>query len=283
MLGLWALMTSQREQSLGVAPNGSVAAASVFDRAISLIYGPVQSRRFGRSLGINLLPAGLRLCTFDCRYCQCGGRPARRRSSSEPPFPTLEALEQALAGALTADPSVDDICFAGAGEPTLHPRFREAVILARALRSRLAPRASVTILSNGVAVAKSDVRAALALADRAVLKLDAARDDLLRDLNCGPRGLSVGRLIHSYAGMIGIETQTLLVRGAVENATPDALDALGEALRLIHPRRAQIGTITRAPAPARTGPAVLPLSPAALQAAVARLRRAAPGVDIGAY
>jgi wyosine [tRNA(Phe)-imidazoG37] synthetase (radical SAM superfamily) len=276
-------MTSRRERSLGTIPNHSVSGESAFDCAISLVYGPVQSRRFGRSLGVNLLPVGLRLCTFDCRYCQCGGRPARWRNPSERPFPTLEALEQALTGALSTERDVDDICFAGAGEPTLHPQFREAVILVGALRSRLAPRASVTILSNGVAAAKPEVRAALALADRAVLKLDAARDDLLRDLNCGPRGLSASRLIRSYAGMIGIETQTVLVRGAVENATPDALDALGEALRLIHPRRAQVGTITRAPAAARIGPAVLPLSPAALQAAVARLRRAAPAIEIAAY
>jgi wyosine [tRNA(Phe)-imidazoG37] synthetase (radical SAM superfamily) len=165
----------------------------------------------------------------------------------------------------------------------MHPQFREAVLLARTLRARLAPRASVTVLSNGVAAAKSEVRGALLLADRAVLKLDAARDELWRDLNAGPRGLSVRDLISAFASMIGIETQTILVRGAVENATPDALDALAEALRLIQPRRAQVGTITRAPAAARTGPAVLPISRAALNDAVARLRRGAPGVEIGAY
>jgi wyosine [tRNA(Phe)-imidazoG37] synthetase (radical SAM superfamily) len=212
-------------------------------------------------------------------------RPAGASAGSlGPGLPDARNLEQALTGVLLRlGPEIDDICFAGSGEPTLHPAFREAVLLARAVRSRLAPRASVTVLSNGVAAAKPAVRAGLALADRAVLKLDAARDELLRDLNQGPRRLSVRHLVDTFAGMIGVETQTILVRGAVENATPDALDALGEALRRIHPRRALVGTLTRAPSVVRSGPAVLALSPVALLAAVTHLRRVAPAIEIGAY
>ena len=253
------------------------------DRAPPLVYGPVHSRRFGRSLGINLLPQGIRLCTYDCSYCQCGGERARHRRRADPPFPSLASLERDLVEALTTDPAINDICFAGAGEPTLHPRFREALLLARTLRDRLAPRATVTVLSNGVAAGKATVRGALALADRAVLKLDAARDDLLRALNATPRGLSARRLIEVYARMMGVETQTLLVRGAVDNATPGAIDALGEALRCIHPRRAHLGTITRAPAATPVYSSTLPLSVADLDAAAARLRTLAPGIEVIAY
>jgi wyosine [tRNA(Phe)-imidazoG37] synthetase (radical SAM superfamily) len=257
--------------------------ARAVDQEPRLVYGPVQSRRFGRSLGVNLLPAGVRLCSFDCRYCQCGGERARRRERWHPEFPSLEALERELEAALAADPDVDDVCFAGAGEPTLHPRFREAVLLARGLRSRLVPRASVTVLSNGVAAARPDVRAGLALADRAVMKLDAARDDLLRALDRGPRRLSARRLVATLAGMIGIETQTILVGGAIDNATPAALDALGEALRFIHPQRALVGTLTRAPAVHEPGQRLLPLTASDLHAAVAHLRGRAPGIEIVAY
>ena len=253
------------------------------DEAPRLVYGPVQSRRFGRSLGVNLLPLGLRLCSFDCRYCQCAGARVRRRGDDQPPFPSLEALEHDLAAALAAEPGVDDICFAGAGEPTMHPGFREAVILARELRNRYAPRASVTVLSNGVAAGKPSVRGALALVDHAVLKLDAARDEILRGLDGAPFGLSARRLVGLYATMIGIETQTMLVRGAVDNATPEALDALGEALRFIHPRRAQIGTVSRAPAVADRARPLWPVSRGELRRAVTRLRAAAPGVEIVAY
>lgn len=251
------------------------------DRAPGLVYGPVQSRRFGRSLGINLLPPGVRLCTFACRYCQCGGVRARGRGVA--PFPSLESLDRALRRALAADPRLNDICFAGSGEPTLHPRFLEAVLLARQLRDRWAPWASVTVLSNGLAIEKKSVRGALALVDRAVVKLDAARDDLLRALDGAPRGLSARRLIEAYGTMAGLETQSMLVRGAVNNATPAALDALGAALQAIRPRKAAIGTITRAPADEQAASGIQPLSAEQLAGAVAHLRWVAPDIDIAAY
>lgn len=253
------------------------------DRAPPLVYGPVDSLRYGRSLGINLLPTGLRLCNFDCLYCQCGGRRSDRRQRDDPPFPTLEALECELAAALARHPWIDDLCFAGAGEPTLHPEFREAVLLARILRSELAPRATVTVLSNGVNAAKPEVRAALALADRAVLKLDTVRDDLLHGLDGAPSGLAARRLVRTFAEMIGIETQTMLVRGSVDNATPEALDALGDALRFIFPRRAYLGTITRRPANNHGERCLMPLDPAELEMAATRVRRRAPGVDVRVY
>jgi wyosine [tRNA(Phe)-imidazoG37] synthetase (radical SAM superfamily) len=253
------------------------------DRAPPLVYGPVRSLRFGRSLGVNLLPAGLRLCNFDCTYCQCGGRRTTRRECLDPEFPTLEALDQQLTRALAADSTVQDICLAGAGEPTLHPQFREAVLLVRTLRNELAPRATVTVLSNGTTAGKPEVHAALALVDRAVLKLDAVDDDILRRLDRAPTGLSARRLVKTFAKMIGLETQTMLVRGSVDNTTPEALDALGDAIRFIFPRRAHLGTITRRPAIDADDRRLTPLEPAELQVAAARVRQRAPGVDVRVY
>jgi wyosine [tRNA(Phe)-imidazoG37] synthetase (radical SAM superfamily) len=253
------------------------------DRAPPLVYGPVQSLRFGRSLGINLMPPGLRLCNFDCLYCQCGGRRARRYEPGDPPFPTLDELERELSWALAYDPTIDDICFAGAGEPTLHPRFPEALLLARALRNDMAPRATVSVLSNGTTAAKREVRAALALADRPVLKLDAVADSQFERLDGPPPGLTPRRVVRTFAEMIGLETQTMLVRGAVDNATPEALDALGEALRFIFPRRAHLGTITRRPAAGGAELGLTALAPWELEMAAARVRRRAPGVEVRIY
>src|SRR5215831_7939096 len=259
----------------GTSPNGLHLPVRNVDREPPLVYGPVESLRYGRSLGINLLPTGLRLCNFDCLYCQCGGRRSDRRERDDPPFPTLEALERDLSRVLVLEPVIDDICFAGAGEPTLHPRFREAVLLVRALRAELAPRATVTVLSNGTTAGKPEIRAALALADRAVLKLDAVRDDLLKKLARPPSGLSTRRLVRTFAEMIGLETQTMLVRGAVDNATPEALDALGDALRFIFPRLAYLGTVTRRPANAEGDRRLTPLDPGELELAATRVRRRA--------
>jgi hypothetical protein len=115
-----------------------------------------------------------------------------------------------------------------------------------------------------------------------VLKLDAAVDGLLESVDGAPRGLTARRLIDTYSTMIGIETQSLLIEGPVDTATPAALEALGEALRRIHPRRASVGTATRPPG-VEGKARLIPLSAARLRAAVLQLRTAAPGVDIVAY
>jgi wyosine [tRNA(Phe)-imidazoG37] synthetase (radical SAM superfamily) len=243
------------------------------------VYGPVASRRFGRSLGINLLPPGRKLCNFDCLYCQCGPTESRRRSLADPPFPSLGQLEVTLTTKLRDSVPIDDICFAGDGEPTLHPGFREAVLLARRLRDRYRPQVTVSVLSNASRTALSHVRAALALADRRVLKLDAARQDLFSALNGPPPGLQVEQVIGTMAGMIGVETQTLLVRGAVDNATPDALAALAWALGRIRPDAAQFMTVTRHPA----SPDAMPLPRPELELAAETLRQRVPGLRVDVY
>ena len=84
-----------------------------------LVYGPVQSRRLGRSLGVNLCPAGRKTCNFNCAYCQYGWTnfPAKEM------FPRPADVIDALDAALQRDPDVDSITVAGNGEPTLHPAF----------------------------------------------------------------------------------------------------------------------------------------------------------------
>ena len=94
----------------------------------SPIFGPVHSRRLGVSLGINLLPADGKVCTFDCIYCECvfiaGHRPKQ-------PLPTREEVRSALEARLRDmqqnGPTPDVLTFAGNGEPTAHPRFPEII------------------------------------------------------------------------------------------------------------------------------------------------------------
>ena len=118
---------------------------------------------------------------------------------------------------------------------------------------------------------------------RKLIWLDAASDELLHALDRPPSGLSARRLVKTLAEMMGLETQTMLVRGSVDNATPDALDALGDALRFIFPRRAYLGTISRRPAAESGDPGLTPLAPLDLELAAARIRRRAPGVDVRVY
>ena len=89
-----------------------------------IVFGPVHSRRLGISLGINLLPADGKVCSFDCIYCECGYNSERHAHSG---LPSREAVRESLKERLVAmhgrGEQLDVITFAGNGEPTLHPDF----------------------------------------------------------------------------------------------------------------------------------------------------------------
>ena len=118
-----------------------------------IIYGPVRSRRLGRSLGINLLPTSYKVCTFNCLYCQYGwtrihGRILKYRDQWPQVDEAYEALEKTLQEISLAP---DYITFSGNGEPTIYPDFPEVVDELIKLRNDLAPRAKVAILSRNQA------------------------------------------------------------------------------------------------------------------------------------
>ena len=139
----------------------------------SPIFGPVHSRRLGVSLGINLLPADGKVCTFDCIYCECGFNADRRPTL---PLPTREqvaaALEARLKDMLQNGPSPDVLTFAGNGEPTIHPQFAEIIDDTLQLRDRYFPKARVSVLSNATQILRPEVHSALMRIDNNIQKLD---------------------------------------------------------------------------------------------------------------
>ncbi len=113
-----------------------------------IIYGPVASRRLGRSLGINLLPANCKLCSFDCVYCHYGRTQAKSLHPEEDAFPSVQEVLNAVEAALQGGLDFDYLTFSGNGEPTLHPNFAEIVFEVRILRDRLRPQVKLAVLSN---------------------------------------------------------------------------------------------------------------------------------------
>src|SRR5574341_1343278 len=115
------------------------------------VYGPVWSRRFGWDLGINLLPANRKLCTFDCVYCQYGFTPAF--SNQIDGFPHLEQIleewGEKLAYTAGLRVRIEHTTISGNGEPTMHPDFRRIVPELVRWRNKNAPRVKLAILSNG--------------------------------------------------------------------------------------------------------------------------------------
>src|SRR5574337_1115413 len=110
-----------------------------------LVYGPLHSRRLGRSLGVNLLGTGAKRCSFNCRYCQCGwtAQPIRQVTDSLTDLPTgdqvAEALETRLRQLRHERVAIDVITFSGNGEPTLHPELQAIVKAASDLRDVYVP------------------------------------------------------------------------------------------------------------------------------------------------
>ena len=150
----------------------------------SPIFGPVISRRLGVSLGINLMPADGKICTFDCIYCECGLNAQRRPTQKRPStIEVAEALEAKLKEMSAEGRLPDVLTFAGNGEPTLHPDFPAIIDAVTALRDRYCPQAKVSVLSNATRTGVKEVREALMKVDNNIQKLDTISPDYIRRIN----------------------------------------------------------------------------------------------------
>lgn len=223
----------------------------------SPIFGPVLSRRFGVSLGVNLMPATGKICTFDCLYCENGFNDQRRTRDGYVGLDQVtSALETALVAMAEKRERLDDICFAGNGEPTASPAFPAAVDAALSLRDRYAPEARVTVLSNGTQAARPEVHAALLRVDRNVLKLDTVDATYVAALDRPRVPYSVERQVETFASFNGhVIVQTIFLRGSYDGRSLDNTDeahvgAWLSALERIRPEGVTIYTVDRdTPAP----------------------------------
>lgn len=219
----------------------------------SPIFGPVISRRLGVSLGINLIPEGGKLCSFDCIYCECGFNASNAPRTPRPKREAVaEALEKKLQAMQAEEKLPDVITFAGNGEPTMHPQFPAIIDDTLRLRNEYCPKARVAVLSNAFHCERPTVREALLKVDDAILKLDTVDEDYIRHVDRPTRHYHVQDIIAHLAAFDGQACiQTLFMKGM----TPDGfnVDNTGdayvlpwiEALRQIRPRRVMIYTIDR--------------------------------------
>lgn len=219
----------------------------------SIIYGPVRSRRLGVSLGVNLLPDDGKACTFDCIYCECG---LNRDNIPSHPHPTrsqvADSLERVLADMSCRGSRLDDISFAGNGEPTSHPDFTLIVDDTIRLRDRYFPSATVSVMSNATFIHREAVREALMRLDNNILKLDTVDSNYIRtvDRPTGKR-YDVGRIIDCMKLFHGrLTIQTMFLHGSVDGIDVSNTDNCHvrewlDAVREITPRSVMIYTIDR--------------------------------------
>ena len=189
----------------------------------SPVFGPVHSRRLGRSLGVNLLPADGKVCSFDCVYCECGLNDEHRPQHK---LPTREEvareLEKKLEGLRKEGAGIDAITYAGNGEPTSHPDFLAIVRDTRRLRDIYFPEAKVSLLTNATHLDRPDIREAVGLIDRPCLKLDAADRGYIERVNRPNARYVLEEVIEQMKSFKGrCIIQTMFMKGDFEGESVD--------------------------------------------------------------
>ncbi|MEW6366790.1 MAG: radical SAM protein [Acidobacteriota bacterium] len=212
-----------------------------------IIYGPVNSRRIGASLGINILPAGSKYCSFNCVYCQYGWTDydaMRRCAKSE--FPSRREVAAALREALRRLPSPPAfLTFSGNGEPALHPEFPEIVDAVIEMRDRFSPSSKTAILSNSTQATDSRVRGALSKLDLRIMKLDAGTDETFAKYNQPTAGVVLEDVVEGLAALGSVTIQSLFTGGPAGNCSEADIDAWVKRLHAIRPVAVQIYSLDR--------------------------------------
>ncbi|MBM4043837.1 MAG: radical SAM protein [Planctomycetes bacterium] len=205
------------------------------------VFGPVPSRRLGRSLGVNLAP--FKTCTFDCIYCQLG-RTTNQTLCRRLYVPVADLLAEVERKLRHHRP--DFVTLSGSGEPTLHSQL--GLIISEIKKLTLIP---VAVLTNGSLLSESDVRAACAQADVVMPSLDAATASIFRRINRPCLDILFSRVVQGltafrqeFGGRLWLEV--FLVQG-VNDEVAHALK-LRDLLAPMRADRIHLNTVARPPA-----------------------------------
>lgn len=207
------------------------------------IFGPVPSRRLGRSLGVDLVP--YKTCTFDCIYCELGR--TTQKTTLRQSFASSEEIQNELELTLSVlDKKPDFITLAGSGEPTLNNDIAEIIGGVKEITS-----IPIAILTNGSLLFMDEVRKDLSGTDVVLPSLDAITPTLFEYINRPYRSLKIEEIISGliqfrkeYRGQIWLEI--LFCRGV--NDGKEEIERFKETIERIHPDRIQLNTAVRPPA-----------------------------------
>ncbi|BAK71332.1 radical SAM protein [Aliarcobacter butzleri] len=209
----------------------------------SIIFGPIPSRRFGISLGIDLSPSK-KQCNFDCLYCELEGAKTVDKMDT---FPSVDEIISAIKESFRNHTKIDVITITCNGEPTLYPKLSELIDEINKIKGET----KTLILSNGSTIYKKEIFEALLKIDIVKLSLDCISEKCFKKLDRQNKSVEVQKIVPS---MIEFSQKTkkdfvleiLFVKNVNDNE--EELDLLYEAIILINPKRIDIGTIDRPPA-----------------------------------
>jgi len=212
-----------------------------------IIYGPVNSRRLGKSLGINLLPKDFKHCTFNCVYCQYGWTESHKNILQQPElWRSLAEISDAIKDALQfLNPKPDYLTFSGNGEPTLHPHFPEIVNELIKIRNLFSSGSKTAILTNSSTVNHADIKKAIDRLDVKIMKLDCGNEAYFKKFNIPVPGLTLNNIVDGLTSMENITIQSLFAGGTGGNYNPQNIDDWIKLLQIIAPDFVQIYTLDR--------------------------------------
>ncbi|MBN1435959.1 MAG: radical SAM protein [Sedimentisphaerales bacterium] len=212
----------------------------------SFIFGPVPSRRLGRSLGIDMVP--FKTCTYDCAYCQLG-RTTNQTTQCKQWVP-LDTLIEQLQSRLSTNP--DYITLAGSGEPTLYTPLDQLITRIKNITA-----IPVAVLTNGSLLSRPEIRQALAQADLVIPSLDAGNDRTFQIINRPCPEITFADMLQGlidfrseFTNQYWLEVFIIQNLNTSESEIQDLASCIGQ----IKPDRVQVNTVTRPPADAETLP-----------------------------
>lgn len=223
---------------------------------MAILFGPVPSRRLGRSLGVDMVP--YKTCSFNCVYCELGettDHTIQRQS-----FLDIDLICRELKERLPQlQGKVDYITLAGSGEPTLNADLKDVVAAIKNLTS-----VPIAILTNSSLLPDPEVREELQQVDLIVPSLDAVTQEIFEQINQPVKGIKAQEIVQGlidlrkeFQGQIWLE---ILFCAGINDSDAE-LNLLHETVAAIRPDRIQINTVFRPPAIEGT----LPCSPEKLQ------------------
>jgi len=210
---------------------------------MKIIFGPVNSRRFGKSLGIDLSPSK-KQCNFDCLYCEL--EPAKTMGAYEEVISVQEIVD-ALREALKTHQDIDALTVTANGEPTLYPYLSELMDEINKIKGKI----KTLILSNAANINKEKTQEALMKFDTVKLSLDCATARCLKRLDRSHEGIDVEMIKEGMLRFKAKFTNPLIIEILMVkniNDSAEEIEALNKFLLELKPTRIDIGTIDRPPA-----------------------------------
>lgn len=221
-----------------------------------IIYGPVDSRRLGKSLGVNLSQLDKKICSFDCVYCSGGSTIIKTPETNPKDAFSLEyvkgELERGFNHHKQNGTHIDYISVVGATEPTIYPRFPEFVNLFFSELSRYFPEKPTAIFTNSANLGKEEIRSALQRFNRRFFKLDASDEETFQRINRPAENIRLENIIANLTKIKNIELSIGLIDTFNGNYSSIQSDAFVKIIQKIRPIKIYAYDMDR-PVPTKDG------------------------------